>query len=205
MSYKIIVSRYNEDINWTNDFSNVLIYNKGEPLNISNEIILNNVGREGHTYYTHIYDNYDNLDDYLFFFQGNPYDHSPNLNKNLKRIIELIEKYNNNYNDNEILKSQLNFNFLSEIIYNTTIKHVFTGLFLCENIYNSYEKIFNKKIDDKTIKFGAGAQFIVSKTTILKRPREFYYNIIKLLDYSIDPNEGHDIERFHNLIFTDFD
>jgi len=51
-------------------------------------------------------------------------------------------------------------------------------------------------------KFGAGAQFIVSKNQILKRPKEFYLKIIKLLEYSKNPIEGYVIERFHQFIFN---
>jgi hypothetical protein len=50
-------------------------------------------------------------------------------------------------------------------------------------------------------KFGAGAQFIVSKKTILKKPIAFYSNIVKMLQYHINPVEGFVIERFHKLIF----
>jgi len=38
MSYKIIVARYNEDIEWLNsEKENCIIYNKGNKLNICNE------------------------------------------------------------------------------------------------------------------------------------------------------------------------
>ena len=50
--------------------------------------MLDNVGREGHTYYKYIVDNYDNLKDYTCFLQGNPFDHSPNIIDNLHRCIE---------------------------------------------------------------------------------------------------------------------
>ena len=89
----IVVARYREDITWTQQFpsTNVVVYNKGESLVESdkkyNEIILENVGREGHTYYKYIYDNYDNLEDYTIL-QGHPFDHSPN-------IIQLIHTYIN--------------------------------------------------------------------------------------------------------------
>jgi hypothetical protein len=49
--------------------------------------------------------------------------------------------------------------------------------------------------------FGAGAQFIVSKNKILQHHPNFYENIIKMLDYTTDPLEGYDIERFHKYIF----
>lgn len=55
MSYNIIVARYNENVEWTKQFKNVIIYNKGNKLNGGyNQIFLDNVGREGHTYYKYI-------------------------------------------------------------------------------------------------------------------------------------------------------
>jgi hypothetical protein len=86
MNLSIVVARYNENIEWTKQFNNVIIYNKGESLNESNEILLPNVGREGHTYYKHIYDNYDTLSEYTIFLQGNPFDHSPNILNDIKNI-----------------------------------------------------------------------------------------------------------------------
>lgn len=71
MSFSIVISRYNENIDWTNQFSNVVIYNKGNKMNGNfTEIALENVGREGHTFYKHIYENYHQLEDYLLFLQG---------------------------------------------------------------------------------------------------------------------------------------
>lgn len=45
------------------------------------EIFLKNVGREGHAYYKHIYDNYENLSYYTIFLQGNPFDTTDNAKK----------------------------------------------------------------------------------------------------------------------------
>jgi hypothetical protein len=59
MSYKIIVARYNEPIDWLkSEMSNCVIVNKGEPLQIENEILLNNVGRESESYLHYIITNY---------------------------------------------------------------------------------------------------------------------------------------------------
>ena len=70
MNFCIVVARYNENLEWTKNFLNVIVYNKGNPLSDDfNHFALNNVGREGHTYYKHIYDNYDNLTDYIIFLQ----------------------------------------------------------------------------------------------------------------------------------------
>lgn len=185
MTISIVVSRYNENIDWTKQFKNVVIYNKGQKLNIPNEILLENVGREGHTYYKYIYDNYENLNDYIVFLQGNPFDHSPSIIENLNKYIK-----------NKDL--DINFDFLSERIISCHLSgcRYHRGLPLKEVFF----KIFNEKKDTLQFFFGAGAQFIVSKKNILKKPKEFYLNIIDILEYSSKPIEGYVIERFHKLI-----
>lgn len=190
MKLCIVVARYNETLEWTKNFSNVIVYNKGNPLSDDfNHIVLNNVGREGHTYYKHIYDNYDNLTDYIIFLQGNPFDHSPN-------IISNLNKYVNNKELN------IDFEFLSERVLKCNLKgcphHRIDKLPLIE----TYEKLFGERNENMNFIFGAGAQFIVSKKKILQRPKEFYLNIVEMLDKNINPIEGFVIERFHKLIFN---
>ena len=76
MDYLIIVSRYNEDINWLQPvMNNTIIINKGKQLNINNEIPLENVGRESHSYLCYIINAYDNLPDILVFTQADISDH----------------------------------------------------------------------------------------------------------------------------------
>ena len=195
MRFCIVVARYNEDLDWTKQFTNVIVYNKGTPLTDDfNQIYLNNVGREGHTYYKHIYDNFDNLADYTIFLQGRPFDHSPN-------IINNLNKYINNIDSN--LDSNIDFEFLSENILDCNLSGCVYhgGLPLIE----VYEKLFNVFLEDNeknmSFIFGAGAQFIVSKQKILQRPKEFYLNIVEMLGDDISPIEGFVIERFHKLIF----
>ena len=188
MNFCIVVARYNENLEWTKNFLNVIVYNKGNPLSDDfNQKLLNNLGREGHTYYKHIYDNYDNLADYTIFLQGNPFDHSPN-------IISNLNKYVNNTN------LSIDFEFLSECVLdcNLTDCRYHSGLPLID----TYEKIFGERNKNMEFKFGAGAQFIVSKKKILQRPKEFYLKIIEMLNKDINPIEGFVIERFHKLIFN---
>jgi hypothetical protein len=189
---KIIIARYNENIDWSKQFDNLIIYNKGRPLNLYNEININNVGREGHTYYKYIYDNYDTLDEYTMFLQGNPFDHTAEIITKIKNIRQQI--LSNTYNEK--------LTFLSDKIFNCSINGCIhhKGLPLIE----TYFKLFNCQPDTNLMfLFGAGAQFIVSKEQIHKRPREFYLKIVNILEYSINPIEGFVIERFHGLIFDD--
>ena len=184
---KIIVARYNENINWTRQFKNVIIFNKGKPLGLKNEIMLPNVGREGHTYYQYIYDHYDQLDDYTVFLQGNPFDHSPD-------IIEQL--YHNLTAD----LSTIHFKFLSNKVLNCHLQHGDIGDQSLP-LLDIYQKLFHTSRHSMEFTFGMGAQFMVSKETILKKPKEFYLQIIKMLEYHINPMEGFIIERFHSLIF----
>ena len=73
-SYKLIVARYNENLDWVNAFDSYQIYNKGAkdlaPHHQANAIQIPNVGREAHTYLYHIINNYENLEDVLIFSQG---------------------------------------------------------------------------------------------------------------------------------------
>ncbi len=182
----IVIARYNENVEWSNEFRNVVICNKGDPLpDQYNQLFLQNVGREGHTYYKYIYDNYDNLSDYIIFLQGNPFDHSPNIITNLRKYV-----------DDPNLNIQ--FEFLSERILKCNLSgcKYHPGI----PLINVYEKLFDTRLTRLDFIFGAGAQFIVAKQNILKHPKQFYYRIIQLLQNSVNPIEGYVIERFHKLI-----
>ena len=217
----IIVARYKEDVEWTKQFPNVIIFNKGisfvdyvsetyksirgynflknvlikerenKQINTAryNEVMMNNVGREGHTYYKYICDNYHNLEDYTIFLQANPFDHSPNIISNVKKYL----------NNKEL---SIDFEFLSEKIHYSSLDEQCSKYPECKNIHNTWERVFGVKDDNNECIFGAGAQFIVSKKKILENSKEFYENIVKILEYSINPLEGYDIERFHKYIFT---
>ena len=186
--YNIVVARYNEDIEWTKQFQNVIIYNKGEKLQDENinEVKLPNVGKEGHTYYTHICENYDKLEDYTIFVQGSPFEHSPpNVIEHLHYLINF-----------QFLNTE--FQFLNKDFYVCNLNGCIQHLNL--PIRETYEKLFDdrKEVD---FYFGAGAQFIVSKKQILKRPKSFYARIVDMLSHEINPLEGFVIERFHQHIF----
>ena len=214
MTIRIIVSRYNENIEWTTQLPNVLLYNKGNELTGKYKVVpsehldgdgepcyryiyahydsievipFKNVGREGHTYYRYIYDHYDNLDDYTVFLQGDPFDHSPNIISDLHRYI----------NDADL---NIDFEYLTPDIIDFNI----TGDIFHPDIplIESYEKIFNVREENLDMQYSRGAQFIVSKRQILKRPKEFYRTIFQMLDYHFDPIEGYVIERFHKAIFS---
>lgn len=191
---EVVVARYNEPLEWTREFR-ATIYNKGDACGYQT-ISMPNVGREGHTYYSHIYNNYYTLADTTVFLQGSPFDHSPNI---LERLRELSKRVCGG------------FEYLSENVYQSNtwecpyhgglpLSRVYEELFglshlgsLCKSVFGRFYMPFE---------FGAGAQFAVTRERIHRRPREFYLKIVKMLEESVNPIEGFVIERFHGLVFA---
>ena len=75
----IVVARYNESLEWCKPYASMcIVYNKGDPLknNFGLKIRqLSNVGRESHTYLSHIIYNWDTLNEYTVFLQGGDIGH----------------------------------------------------------------------------------------------------------------------------------
>jgi hypothetical protein len=88
--------------------------------------------------------------------------------------------------------SQITFNLIYGCYYDPRLQIAYV-----------YETLFEKAATDRNITFNPGAQFIVSKERIRKRPKAFYQKIVDMLGYHSGPDEGYAIERFHPLIFGD--
>jgi hypothetical protein len=73
----------------------------------------------------------------------------------------------------------------------------------CKNVATTWKRILKEipNMNQECI-FGAGAQFIVSKNKILKNSKDFYKNIVKILEYTNNPCEGFDVEIFYKYIFN---
>lgn len=79
VSHDLVLARYNEDVSWAeaSDPGQVTVYNKGRPLDTPLPVVpLPNVGREAHTYLTHILRTYHQLPDVTVFSQAWPFDHT---------------------------------------------------------------------------------------------------------------------------------
>lgn len=83
---QIVVARYREDLSWLREVGlPCVVYNKGPELDPATlppgptprttVIALPNVGREAHTYLTHILAHYRDLPRYTALLQGNPFAH----------------------------------------------------------------------------------------------------------------------------------
>jgi len=191
---RIVISRYKEDISWANGLSRdeVVIYHKSDTPCVSPHpvVSLANVGREGHTYAYHILTHYDTLDDFTVFLQGYPFDHSPQLETQLREIRDRIAQ--GTQPDFQYVSKRVLFSNLERCPYDITLK-----------MGPVYEKVFGAiKQEGHPFVFGAGAQFVVSRAAIQSRPYSFYKNLCAVLDYDVNPIEGFSVERFWQMIFT---
>ena len=90
---EIVIASFNEDTSWTNNIlpgSAVFEYNKNNKHGVE---CLPNIGREAHTYLHHICKQYGNFSDYIFFFQGHPFDHTG-------ECLNIINSNDNIWNSN---------------------------------------------------------------------------------------------------------
>lgn len=202
--FQIVIAKYNEDIKWLFPFKDItIIYNKGiNNINMDRfeTIRLPNIGRESHTYLYHIINNYDNLADKTIFLQGSIIDHKIfnledyfkdddfigkldilKLDK-LKNKIEHYGKWKIDYKNGDMkICNYTPYDWITKII----------GIDIQNNI----------DINIDFINVVWGANFAVSKRLIHSKPKEFYENIIRYIDYHKNPEEGHFLERSWYIIF----
>jgi hypothetical protein len=210
---ELVVSRYNENLNWLNDnpFNDypVICYNKGinDNFKIKNEhkiIKLPNVGRCDHTYLYHIINNYDNLADITVFLPGS--NNMPNKFNKSKKLIEEIEKYKNTVFIGD------KYNNVRDDLYNFQIDN-WSASYSDNKLINNENKLthanvrpfgnwYKKHFKDIEIDCVSFYSILgIHKKHILQKPKKYYENLMKELEVSSNPEVGHYFERSWNAIF----
>lgn len=214
MSYKIIVARYNENIEWLNEIiQDCIIYNKSGKLNIENQVMLPNVGRESETYLHYIIDNYDNLPDVVVFTQGKINDHMIGITNYHSKLYKYLLKLKDEafeYGKSKARLIYLESNPDINWIKNWNLKY---GVYYLANNYKDnkpiiYEDWFKIHIDEKypePVHIYSNGLFAVKKELILNKPLDYYKELIKEVNHHINPTEGHFFERAWYYIFTSLD
>lgn len=130
--HTLVIARYNEDISWIRHVPkqfHIKIYNKGEPLSLSQKngrnIHINrekNTGREAETYIRYLLEtkSYENQNGYSVFTQADPFEHSPDFLNLLYNVSEwqpvqpLSFRYKKDFLPPEILLKNDRTHFLGE-------------------------------------------------------------------------------------------
>jgi hypothetical protein len=196
----IVVIRENGDVEWTKQFENVIILNKGEHLSDEyNYINIPNTQKEYHTMFSYICDNYDNLENHTIFVIVDDIERQPITSKFINRI-----KY---YFKNDA--KNVNFEFITDFkqkIHTTSIIECDDDPQKLEDFNNVFKRVYKELfniVEYKHIYKADGRAFIVSKKNIGIRNKNFYRRIIELLEQSENQYENYVIEAIIEKIFTD--
>lgn len=194
-SIECVIAHFNEDLHWVDDIrdiAHISIYHKGTNPP-ENAIILPNVGREAHTFLTHIVEQYDTLADITLFLQGNPYDHlpcDPHFKESCKHMVRLAEQHGITTNISYAPYSERGF-VLNEYAYKY------------DNVYGPwFERVFGITFPREGIFWYIGATMAVRKDKILTRPKVFYERLLQEVDHHHTPIEAHFFERSWYYVFN---
>jgi hypothetical protein len=205
MSYKIIVARYNENIEWlASEMENCIIYNKGQQLNIKNEIMLNNLGRESETYLNYIISNYDNLPDVVVFTQARISDH-----RGRDDVNHLLDLKNDAFQHGKCNAGAHHQTESNTYCWDKEW-NLINGKYYLEKNYKNNNPItflewFKTNINEhypNPICLYPNGIFAVKKELIINKPKEFYERLILEVNHHINSTEGHFFERSWYYIFS---
>ena len=203
-AFEVVIARYAEEIKFLPDhyLSNAIVYNKGAddvPARFERIIKLPNVGRESHTYLQHILTNYDNLADVTLFTQGAILGHNvfPDLTRYEAPGLNI--------------DLAMNCTFCQPDMWGR-IRH--TGKWRREfakgemrpaggslgDFWDTYIKKPKPK-SHRDFRWSHGATFSVSRELIHRKTRNYYSELIALVDDHINPEEGHYFERTWGYVF----
>ena len=190
-----MVAHYTEDLNWLGNLPQSIqqtVYDKNPDTPHAGATPLPNVGREAHTYLTHIVRHYDSLSEWTVFCQGKPFDHAYDFKKRLKAWAE----------EGDIIPD---FEWLGHIIDTDDAngERLFKQWSKNENqrgldLIGFHQALFETESPD-SYTFALGAQFIISRELLQKKPLVFYQHALRL---SVDfPDAAHCYERSWNRVF----
>ena len=207
MDKRLIIARYNEDLEWLKKYKDfkITVYNKGEILSdnkLFKVINLENKGKESHTWLYHIVNNYYHLNEINIFLQGKIDDLNCMAYENPNDYLKEINKYgfsvsrygllgpfhwdwNVNLNKDIKYKKQWEKNEISrsKIGFRNFAKNLFPEIPLF--VATSYSGCFAVKKE------------VIQKNTLL-----FYQQLLDVLSQNKNPIEGHYMERLWCYIFT---
>lgn len=205
MSFKIkaflVVSRFNENVDWIHDFTDdYIVYNKGEPLpDTIKQIMSRNVGGNQYDIFRHILLNYDNLPELLAFVQGNPFDHCRS-----ERFKELIysESFTPLFGEGNYPNGNYSEDNTSWYINGSWLQHAPESKFASFDDYMNF--IFSDYVHQDKLIFPPGSQIIVERERCLFYSKNFWRKLMDIFPTQPGLNggrEAHIIERSVQIIF----
>lgn len=205
---KVIIARYKEDIGWADALEyDYVVYDKGGNSKPSSRI-LPNIGREAHTYFTHIVEEYDSLAPMNVFLQGDPFDHihdqgratADDLRSTLEDVVDRMVPFKG------LAWFKLKCDALGQPhdLRKPENEGRWAGWGKDIPVGEVFEHLFDAPMPDQIISRAPTGNFCVTGERIRTRPKAFYEFALRLIeaDPQDENNTGHAIERLWQHIFN---
>ena len=205
---QVIIARYREDVSWADRLGYAYtVYDKGgSPA--GNARPLPNIGREAHTYFTHIVTEYDRLADMNVFLQGDPFDH---LDDQGRATVEVLREQLEDVADRMVpFKGLAWFKLKSDRLgrphdlRKPENEGRWAGWGRDIPLGELFEKLFHAPMPEQIISRAPTGNFCVTGERIRTRPKQFYEYCLRLIldDPRDENNTGHAFERLWQHIFN---
>lgn len=192
---ELVVARYTEPLNWLRNVPTsvrITVYDKHPTEPHPGSVRLPNVGREAHTYLTHLATRYDSLSECTVFCQGKPFDHAYDFHHRLRAYAAHPDAAGA-------------FQWLGHFIdtdddQGTTLFQPWSknedgrGL----DVRGFHRALFGTD-GPTTYPFVLGGQFAVRRDVVLGRSREFYEKALEIA--ANFPDAAHCYERTWDRVF----
>jgi len=205
---KVIIARYREDISWADELGyDYVVYDKGGAP-AENSIELENIGRESHTYLTHIVRDYETLAPVNVFVQGNPFDHIDDRKQGsvemLRNMIADVAEKSVPFRGFAWFKLKCDRLGRPHDLRKPENEGRWAGWGKDIPLAEVFEKLFNAEFPSQLVVRAPAGLFAVTGERIRTRPKAFYEYALRLIE--ADPhdenNTGHAFERLWQHIFN---
>ncbi|NBZ96662.1 MAG: DUF3431 domain-containing protein [Proteobacteria bacterium] len=203
---ELVIARHEEDLRWIRRVPKqfrITVYNKGDTSALPEGFpersgltvaSLTNVGREAHTYLTHLIDRYENPAPVTVFCQGHPFDHAPDFHERLRALAtgeETVDQFQW-YGFLEETDDPQGRRLFVPWSKNPKRLELETG--------RLYRELFGEE-SPEWFHFRGGAQFAIKREAFQSRGKDFY---LLALDLCLSiPRAAHSFERMWDRFFGD--
>lgn len=205
--HALVLARCTEDVSWAarwKDTFDIFVYSKcgtAAPAFSATWLTLPNVGREGHTYLSHIIDHYDNLHDVTIFLQGRIDDAHAYPAAQLMKYIEPAKKNGFSASHLMLVKPSHwdNINFLAIPKYAPAVRS--GALRINKAGLLDFAHRYFGKMPVLAVSTYTGC-FAASRAAIQQYPQSFYVQLRDILGDHNNPEEAHFMERLWAHMFS---
>ena len=201
---EVVVARCREDVAWTEKLGYpVVVYDKsGAP----GPLALPNIGRESHTYLTHILRRYPDFPAYTVFVQGDPFPHMPpgaTVESFAARIAQNV-RFGVKFTGFAAFKLKCDGLGRPHQMLDPGLHGGRKGFGKDIPVAGVYAALFAGPVPGTFLATAPAGMLFVARERILARPAAFYRKGLALVTADPDDagNTGHAFERLWQIVFN---